>query len=435
MTKPLIIIKMNLSLLDQTLLFIVYVLTAVAFVWLYHVWWRLSAHNIIIFAALGLVLAGIIYAVVSYFVASDTIPLGGILWVWPFCCGVIALAFSWRRLRTITANVAVLLTSLLLFALIVNQHYQFRPTVGSLFGAAVDVTLDESAPTQKQSSSYAEDTFTPLAGQPQKGELRKFVAASSDAKYQPREGRVYVPPAAVNDTSIRLPVMVLLHGYPGGPIDWVNGGGIKDVMDNFAQKHRGLAPIVVMPDYNGVKNSDTECVNSPIFGKVENYLTIDVPKAIRDQLPQASRDNRAWTIAGYSAGGMCSAMLAIRHPEIFQNYMNISGSSHPYIDDGTTLKNLFGDSKTEQAAHDTLQLLSKGNAAFASMNGWFYFGVDDDAKLNTDIKNQYQAAKQASTNVALGQTSGSHTFSVWRKGYELGLDWVMENIKFTRDRK
>lgn len=56
---------------------------------------------------------------------------------------------------------------------------------------------------------------------------------------------------------------MLLHGTPGTPQDWIDGGQAAATADAYAAAHGGRAPILVMPDINGSIDADTECVDSP----------------------------------------------------------------------------------------------------------------------------------------------------------------------------
>ena len=44
---------------------------------------------------------------------------------------------------------------------------------------------------------------------------------------------------------------MLLHGTPGDPTDWTDGGLAPATADAWAAEHGGAAPVLVMPDING----------------------------------------------------------------------------------------------------------------------------------------------------------------------------------------
>ncbi len=62
---------------------------------------------------------------------------------------------------------------------------------------------------------------------------------------------VDLPPAYLATPRADLPVLVLIHGVPGEPSNWLRNGRIAQFMDDYASSHKGLVPIVVMPDAGG----------------------------------------------------------------------------------------------------------------------------------------------------------------------------------------
>src|SRR6478609_1181133 len=93
------------------------------------------------------------------------------------------------------------------------------------------------------------------------GQLITRVIPGRSSGFPARAALVYLPPVLRQAPQTRLPVLLLLHGTPGGPGDWVQGGGLARTMDAFAAVHGGRAPLVVMPDINGARGADTECVD------------------------------------------------------------------------------------------------------------------------------------------------------------------------------
>ena len=86
---------------------------------------------------------------------------------------------------------------------------------------------------------------------------------------------MYLPPAWFAHPRPALPVLELLHGTPGSPNDWTRGASIDVLVDRWAARHGGRAPIVIMPDVNGGFLADTECADG-VAGNAETYLVVDV---------------------------------------------------------------------------------------------------------------------------------------------------------------
>lgn len=130
--------------------------------------------------------------------------------------------------------------------------------------------------------------------------------------FEAQDAYVYVPPAWFRSPRPALPTLMLLPGEPGSSSDWTAEGDADSTANVYAAQHGGLAPIIVMPDPNGLRTVDSECVNSQ-FGRAETYLTVDVPAYLRSRFGAATGPH-AMAAAGLSAGGTCATMLALRHP-------------------------------------------------------------------------------------------------------------------------
>jgi hypothetical protein len=106
---------------------------------------------------------------------------------------------------------------------------------------------------------------------------------ATDPRFTPRPAYVWVPPAWFARNHPQLPVIELLHGTPGNPSDWNVGMGAANTAQAFAEQHDGIAPILVMPDINGSRNADSECVNSTKYGDVATYLAMTIPAFMRNE--------------------------------------------------------------------------------------------------------------------------------------------------------
>ncbi|MCC2732394.1 MFS transporter, partial [Fusicatenibacter saccharivorans] len=71
------------------------------------------------------------------------------------------------------------------------------------------------------------------------------------SNFAARPAMIYLPPAALSEMPPTLPVMELMAGQPGSPSRLIDAGNIAAMMDSYAAKHDGLAPIVIAPDQNG----------------------------------------------------------------------------------------------------------------------------------------------------------------------------------------
>lgn len=114
--------------------------------------------------------------------------------------------------------------------------------------------------------------------------------------------------------TMKFPVIELLHGVPGSPQTWVEGGNIPGDLAQMMAAGQVKPAIVVMPviDPGGI---DTDCTDTPTR-KNATWMAEDVPQLIKSQfraLPEAT----AWGLLGFSTGGFCAAKLPMQYPNVF----------------------------------------------------------------------------------------------------------------------
>lgn len=238
-----------------------------------------------------------------------------------------------------------------------------------------------------------------------------------------RPAWIYLPPVLSLHPNTVLPVLELLHGTPGGPHDWLTEGHLAQAANAFAAQHGGAAPVIVMPDINGSKHADSECV-TVAGADVEQYLTVQVPDYLRTHLP-AERGQLRLTVAGLSEGGMCSAMLALRHPSEYPLFGDMSGLGRPTVgrtdDPALTVQDIFGGSAAAYDAHDPLWILARQK--FPGLAGWFVCG-QGDVHTCTAQKLLAPAARAAGVAVTTSVAAGKHDWQLWSTALPHFLAWM-----------
>jgi S-formylglutathione hydrolase FrmB len=207
--------------------------------------------------------------------------------------------------------------------------------------------------------------------------------------------------------------MVMLPGWPGTVQDWTRAGRATDMANAWARAHGGHAPVMVFINENGTAGRDTECVNS-IEGRAESYLVDSVPLFIEQTLgitPDPSR----WALVGASEGGTCAVTLALRHPNIYGRFVDISGEPAPSVWGGPTgtLRTLYAGSLTEEERHTPGWLLQRHR--YPGMIGWFATG-NSDALRAADAQLAFEAAR-AGIEVQAFKSPGGHTWSYVRQSF------------------
>ncbi|MBW3087302.1 esterase [Bifidobacterium sp. 82T24] len=214
----------------------------------------------------------------------------------------------------------------------INAVYGEYPTVGSVLGVSafsgLDVSeLHEATMTVGQWRHLAKVGGLPAI--PQRGKVGSVGIPATKSGFRAREAVVYLPPAALSARPPKLPVMLMLSGQPGSPDRTFLAGGLADVLDAYAARHHGLAPIVVSVDQLGNPLHNTLCVDSTKYGNVETYLTQDVTDWAESNLP-VSHDARQWAIGGFSQGGTCSVQLGPSHPERYGSMFTVGSELGPH---------------------------------------------------------------------------------------------------------
>lgn len=328
------------------------------------------------------------------------------------------LLLAWRfRVRAarlvLIPFVVVLLLADVLAA--VNGYYGYYLTVSQALGTAGE---DDGA-----LASLNDQTTPPAAGV-----VVDIDIPAPVSKFQARPANVYLPPAWFARPRPRLPVIVLLHGTPGGPADWLDGGEARQTADRWAAAHGGVAPIVVMPDINGGTFDDTECVDSG-RGSAETYLTTDVTRFVRSRF--LARDpGRGWAVAGLSEGGSCAVVLALRHPDLFGTFADFGGLLGPrdgdINDPAGTAAALFGDSQPDFDAHEPEWLLS--HRTFPGLRGFFAVG-SNDAEPRAAVERLAALSRRARVDTEVVVVpGGEHTFDVWRTALATALPWIAPRL-------
>ena len=122
----------------------------------------------------------------------------------------------------------------------------------------------------------------------------------------PRASLVYLPPGV--KPSLRYPGLYLLHGLRGSPYSFVGGLRLAAVADTLIHARRVHPFIAVMPPAGQSPQFDGEWT-----GAWERYVVHDVLPWSERHLP-LSRERRARTLAGFSAGAYGAVDMGLRHP-------------------------------------------------------------------------------------------------------------------------
>ena len=173
-----------------------------------------------------------------------------------------------------------------------------------------------------------------------KASLVQLKVKSSEKDFPIRSVWVLTPAVDPADVDT-LPVVYMLHGWPGSPQGLISG--VQGALTSAFAK--GASPfIAVFPDGNALTHSDSEWADS-YDGKamIESWLTKNVIPAVEGSNIR-NRTNRA--IFGFSMGGYGAAIIGLHHPELYGQVVTLAG--YFVVDD---LTNAFGPGAETDKKH------------------------------------------------------------------------------------
>jgi len=356
---------------------------------------------------------------------SGGTPLWPVLWGASLVLAVMVAVVGWStagRGRRIASVVAVLLMAVVTLGA-VNARAGTFPTVGRLVTDEPEHLVDLPG----IAALRAEVARTGIL--PKEGVVVSVTIPPTVSHFATRPAYIYLPPAWFARSTPRLPTLVLLPGEPGSAADWSEDGNADTTADAFAAQHGGRAPIIVMPDPNGLHTVDSECVNSS-FGNAETYLVVDVPAFARTDL-DASDAPGSLAIGGLSAGATCSVVLALVHPTVYPTFASFSGFLAPRYQEtdlDQTIRILFNGSTEAYDQHDPLRLLESGD--YRGSAGWFEVGDEDSQPLAAAHRLQ-PAAARAGIATCISVRPGGHDFDLWSQALSDAFPWISWRLGLT----
>ncbi len=294
---------------------------------------------------------------------------------------------------------------------------------GPATAEAARVAAASPVPTPTPTDPPTVEGWQPPADMPEEGVVRAVDIPSSRENYVPRTAYLYLPPAALVANPPDLPVVMAMSGQPGSPEDVFGAGDLASVLDGIAEEHRGLAPIVVVPDQLTDPDHNPMCVDGAL-GDSANYLTVDVPRWIGKNLP-ATRDHSRWTIAGFSQGGTCSVQLGGARPDLFGSIVDISGEFVPSIgsEEDTIDEGFGGDEAAYEAA--TPEQIFATHGPYSNFIAYFASG-EYDVQFTGYVEQVSELAEQAGMIVTREISPGTgHDWNTARWGFERGFTLLL----------
>jgi enterochelin esterase-like enzyme len=242
---------------------------------------------------------------------------------------------------------------------------------------------------------------------------------------------VYLPPQYFRPAyqHYRFPAIELIHGFPGGPQDWITLLSVNSTLNTLVSEGRAKPAVLVMPDANGARGVSLQCLNQYHGPQDNTYLSKDVPDYLSQRL-RIQPPGHGWGIAGYSEGGYCAANFGLQHGKIYSFAGVLSGYFKPYdnqLTDPTRLVSAFanGKQKLENTPEDAVQTLP---ARHRIAQFWIGVGGGDAGDLRAaQTFRQLLELRQPGVQLKV-VPSGRHTMYTWRLLLPPMLTWMTPRL-------
>ncbi len=232
---------------------------------------------------------------------------------------------------------------------------------------------------------------------------------------------IYLPTGYRADTA-SYPVLYLLHGNNGEPMDWVTQGDLQTTADTLIAR-REIAPVVIVMPQGG---TDWYVDRKE---KMETAFFEDLmPEIERRYAVAGDRGGRA--IGGVSMGGFGALRYAMEHPDAFCGALLLSPAIYandPPPDSSARRVGVFGDHQFDLHVWRALNYPALWNGYFA--RPWrlpvFVASGDDDLVIQAESSLLYTRLREAGNPAALRIVDGGHVWPVWRELLPAALKYTL----------
>lgn len=238
-----------------------------------------------------------------------------------------------------------------------------------------DETLSRPTPLASASPTPSSQTkIMPATATTSRVESRRF---ESQALGRSMDYLIYLPPGYDEHTTLRYPVLYMLHGAgdDNGPSveEWWNLG-LMDLADTYIEQGRIQPLLIVLPQGDQGYWMD-HANNGPQYGI---YLAQDVVREI-DTHFRTVTDAQYRAVGGLSMGGDGALQLALNYPEVFK----IAGAHSPTLPRPGFAPDFYGD-RAYYDRFDPIALAQTRPDVAQSLLLWVDVGTDDPRLVNAE---------------------------------------------------
>jgi S-formylglutathione hydrolase FrmB len=220
---------------------------------------------------------------------------------------------------------------------------------------------------------------------------------------------VYLP-EGYGTSTLRYPVLYLLHGHGGGLYDWANSGHIQATADALIASGDIPPALIVMPDggttwYVDRKEKMETAVIKDLIGDVERSF-----RAV------SARNGRL--VGGLSMGGYAALRFSLKYPDMFAAAALLSPAIYdpePPAGSGARRLGVFGEPFDAQVWKE-LNYPTLWDAFLAKkikVPMYINSGDDDDFFIESEAAKLYSLLRKNGQPAELRIVNGAHSWPVW----------------------
>lgn len=252
---------------------------------------------------------------------------------------------------------------------------------------------------------------------------------------KPVRYNIYLP-EDYHTSTMKYPVLYLLHGYSDDETGWTQLGQVKRIADEMVRNHEAAQMVIVMPDggvswyVNGTDGGD----------RYEDFFIQELMPHIEREYKV--REGRQFSgVAGLSMGGYGALMLSLRHPDRFSSAGILSSgvfTDEEILEMGQTqwdrlLGEPFGKGLSGQDRLDgnyRHYSPEKMIAEYKEKKGKvrLYIDCGDDDFLILGNMNLHAMMIREEVPHEFRVRDGAHTWTYWRSGLRSILPFMSEGF-------
>lgn len=239
--------------------------------------------------------------------------------------------------------------------------------------------------------------------------VESIVVRSQALGGYPDQVYVVLPPGYASHPAQRYPVLYLLHGFPGEPVQFLNVGQVVATEATQIAAGRMKPMILVMPTGTRSLLADEEWANGVSPGNAwETFVARDLVKVI-DATYRTVLTDSGRGIAGLSEGGYGALNIGLHHPGEFGLLESWSG----YMT-ADNIPAIFGRSPAALAYNSPAAWIRAVAPQVRARHTyiWFYCGAGDPLAA----QNRSFAAELGALGIAhqFFVVPGAHSWRLWR---------------------